>query len=354
MTAMHPSPDGLAGTRPGANALISGTKMSVLSAIVCTHNRSHYLRLCLDSFARQQPESPRCDLLVVDSASSHAEAREIAALVAAHGARLIRTDTAGLSVARNAGLAAARTEWVAYIDDDACVAPDWVASMHRALETLPADAAGLGGAVHPHWEAPCPPWWPREHIPALTILEWQTPGRIGSSDLPADVEPLGANMAFRASALREIDGFPSELGRIGRRLLSGEEAWVVRSLMLRGHSVHYDPAVAVAHSIQRERLNARWLTSRQFWSGVSEAIMMERLGERAPMLAKARRLTVHVALLGPLALWPSGSVRLLRERCALSFAAGFLRGAAAVRPLHRPKAFRTSPAAPVTVRPGPC
>ena len=302
-----------------------------LTVIVCTHERPRYLATCLAALATGggaggAAAPGECHVIVVDSASSAPAAAEIAALAAAHGTQLLRVDEPGLSLARNAGLAAAVTPWVAYIDDDARVAPDWVAAIAAAVARLPPQAAALGGPIVPAWEAPCPSWWPAELVPALTVLDWNTPGRVGDGSLPRHVEPYGANMVFRTAALRQIGGFPPKLGRIGAKLLSGEEAWVMRALRGAGHDIHYDPAISVTHSIQAVRLTPHWLLRRQFWSGVSEAIVAARLEGRYSAHAKGLRMMLHAALRAPLALWPERSPALIRQRCALAFASGYLRG----------------------------
>ena len=107
--------------------------------------------------------------------------------------------------------------------------------------------------------------------------------------------PYGANMVFRTAALRAVGGFPPQLGRIGAKLLSGEEAWVMRALRGAGHDIHYDPTISVTHSIQAARLTPRWLLQRQFWSGVSEAIVAARLDGRAARVVKALRMALHAA-----------------------------------------------------------
>jgi len=319
------------GTRALASAGTAAPRrvLPFLTVIVCTHERPRYLATCLAALAAGRPPDAggaEWCALVVDSASTAPAAAEIAALAAAHGARLLRVDRAGLSLARNAGLAAATTPWIAYIDDDACAAPDWARAIAASVARLPPDAAALGGPILPSWEAPCPPWWPPELIPALTVLNWSSAGRVGDGSLPPHVEPYGANMVFRTAALRAVGGFPPQLGRIGRKLLSGEEAWVMRALRGAGHAIHYDPAIVVTHSIQAARLTPRWLLRRQFWSGVSEAIVATRLEGTGAALAKARRMVLHAGLGAPLALWPARSSRMIRQRCALAFASGYLRG----------------------------
>jgi GT2 family glycosyltransferase len=326
--------DGVRAIMPDTTALpaaaASVAAPPFLTVIVCTHERPHYLSVCLAALAAGRGDDVRAGIhahvTVVDSASSAAAAAQIAALAAAHGAELLRVDTPGLSVARNAGLTAAHTPWVAYIDDDAQVAPDWTRAIAAAVMRLPPDAAALGGPILPAWEAPCPGWWPPDLIPALTVLRWDQPGRVGDGSLPAHVEPYGANMVFRTAALRAVGGFPTQLGRVGAKLLSGEEAWVMRALHRAGHSIHYDPAVSVTHSIQAVRLTPQWLLRRQFWGGVSEAIVAMRLEGGRRALAKGLRMALHAALCAPLAVWPVCNPVMMRQRCVLAFASGYLRG----------------------------
>lgn len=319
--------DGVSGLDPDMDGLRARSPdVHFLTVVICTHNRPDYLRRCLASLAVQQASVPGCALMVVDSASIAAMALDIAGLAAEHGARLLRLDEPGLSLARNAGLAAADTPWIAYIDDDARVAPGWANAIAEAVARLPERTGAIGGPIAPDWEAPCPDWWPPELVPALTVLDWQQAGMLGDGSLPAHIEPYGANMVFRREALRAVDGFPHALGRIGTKLLSGEEAWVMRALRRNGWEVRYEPGVAVVHSIQAQRLTPRWLLERQFWSGVSEAMVTRRSGGARGATAKALRMALHAALRAPLAAWPRSSARLMRQRCALAFASGYLCG----------------------------
>ncbi len=296
----------------------------MLSVVVCTHDRPAYTQKCLESLAGQ----PGITVLVVDSGSPSSSAEQLAAMARDYGARLIRLDQPGVSEARNTGLAEAGTDWIAYIDDDARAAPDWSATVADAIASLPETAGALGGAILPHWEAPCPSWFPPELVPALTILDWGRAGRVGDGRLPKAVEPWGANMVFRTAALRRIGGFPGHLGRVGTNLLSAEETWVMRGLRRAGFTVHYDPRIKVRHSIQAKRLTPNWLVSRQYWSGLSEAIVAADTESYHVMIGKALRLLLHIPARSLLLLRRSGEVDAMRNRCALAFAAGYVRGAA--------------------------
>ena len=292
----------------------------VLAAVICTHARPGYLAACLEGLAGQQGPAPT--VLVVDSASPPAEAAEIARLTRSAGVRLIRADRAGLSHARNLGLAASRHAWTAFLDDDAVPAPDWAQRMAEAIEQLPEDAAALGGRILPHWEEPLPPWWPAALRGVLTIVEWEGHGEDGR-DLPADVAVYGANMAFRTEDLTEIGGFPEELGRVGDRLLSGEEVEVLERLRAKGLRVFYDGRVTVRHSIQQERLRPDWLLSRLHWQGATDALRDKRHGVPRRAASAAAKLMVQA----PLLLWPQSSCSLLRARCGAAYNLGYLRGA---------------------------
>jgi GT2 family glycosyltransferase len=229
-------------------------------------------------------------------------------------------------VARNLGAVAARGEWLAYIDDDAVPDPGWVAAIAEAAAKLPT-AAALGGKILPRFEAPLPGWWPPRLVGVLTVLTHDRPGIVGRN-LPRGVEPYGANFIVRRDALAAIGGFPEGLGRVGARLLSNEESLVLRRLAAAGGAIAYDPAIAVTHSIQAERLNPAWLLRRQFWQGVSAARLRRLLGEGRALWAEAPRHLATGLLLGPLLLLPARSARLIGLRARAAYAWGCLRGLA--------------------------
>lgn len=291
-----------------------------LAAIICTHARPQYLAACLAGFRTQQGTQPH--LIVVDSASPALQAHEIARLAEAAGARLIRAEQPGLSQARNLGLAASGAAWSAFLDDDAVPAPDWAAQLLAAIAALPPDAAALGGRILPEWEQPLPGWWPPALRGVLTIVEWDGQGEEGR-DLPPGVTVYGANMVFRTKALAAIGGFPEELGRVGRRLLSGEEVEVLDRLRASGLRVFYDGRVIVRHSIQAERLAPGWLLDRLHWQGATDALRDRRRGgaRRAPGAA------AKLLLQAPLLLVPPRATSLLRARCGAAYNLGYLRGA---------------------------
>lgn len=299
---------------PGGGAASPAT----LTAVICTHARPGYLRACLAGLSVQ--DEP-VDVVVVDSASPPDAAAEIAALAFDAGARLYRAERPGLSIARNLGLAASHAGWTAFLDDDAVPLPDWSRRLRESIESLPAEAAAIGGRILPSWEGPLPPWWPPSLRGVLTIVEWEGFGEEGH-DLPDGVAVYGANMAFSSAALRGVGGFPEELGRVGTRLLSGEEVEVLDRLRAGGRRVFYDGRITVRHSIQRNRLNPDWLLTRLHWQGATDALRDRRRGRARRAPGAAAKLVVQA----PLLLMSPHSSSLLRARCGAAYNLGYLRG----------------------------
>jgi glycosyltransferase involved in cell wall biosynthesis len=298
-----------------------------LSVILCTHDRPGYLEACLAGLARQDGAAGTIETIVVDSASPEPGAARIAMLAAGARARLVRCSVPGLSLARNEGLAAAAAPWVAYLDDDAVPEPDWAAALLAAIAGAPAGTACIGGRILPHWEAPLPSWWPEDAVGTLTVIAHEGSGVVGDGSLPEGVEPYGANMAFEAAALRAIGGFPLDLGRVGDKLISGEEAFVVRRLIAAGLGVRYDGGVTVRHSIQAKRLTREWLFARLHWQGVSEAILARRLGQSGAMWWKALRMAAKAVRSLPLFLRDRDAPATIRRRGWMLYATGYVRGA---------------------------
>lgn len=287
-----------------------------LSVAICTHDRSATLGHCLEALG-----TPRgnMEIIVVDSGSGPTEAEAIAHAARCHGAQHIRLAAAGVSAARNAALAAAVGAWIAYLDDDAIPAPDWVAVLLDTIARNPALAA-TGGPILPRFQSSLPSWWPQSLRAVLTIIDDVRP----ANPATAEIEPYAANIAFHRNTLVGFGGFPACLGRRGDCLLSNEEIYVIRQFRRGGFLVQFTPELVVHHEIASERLRPDWLMRRQYWSGLSEAIMLHALGERR--LAKALRMAIRAVLLAPMLLWPADSTHHIERRCAGAFARGFVRG----------------------------
>lgn len=112
-----------------------------LTVVVPTRNRPTLLARCLEALAAQQFDGD-LEILVVDDHSSEPEA-VARAVERVRGARLVRGPGRGLSAARNAGVEAARSQFVCFTDDDCEPDIEWVATLHERLSAGAAVVAGL-------------------------------------------------------------------------------------------------------------------------------------------------------------------------------------------------------------------
>lgn len=318
---------------------------SDITVCICTHDRPRYVRDCLDGLRRQTAPAESFAVLVVDSGSSPGVRDELAELVTAHpGARLIRLEHPGVSLARNAGAWAARTPYIAYLDDDAIPAPDWIACIRQALRGSRPPAL-IGGRILPLWEAPLPAWWPHSLRGVLSIIEAEGQGEYRTRALPRGLEPYAANMIVHVLSLLAVGGFGTDLGRHGGALLSDEEVQVAWKLQDAGHAVRYDSRITVHHQIQPHRLTPRWLLDRLYWQGASTVVTRRMLGQaNAVWRALPRRMLV-LMLCAPAAMLPPDTTRWIAARWRFAYALGFVRTALGWKPAQ---AARRQPAvAPV-------
>lgn len=113
--------------------------------------------------------------------------------------RVVRTGGGGPARARNLGWRTARTEWIAFLDDDVVPDPDWYQRLEQDLADLPADVAGSQGRVR----VPLP----EDRRP--TDWERGTAGLATSSWITAD-------LAYRRAALAAVGGFDERFPRAFR------------------------------------------------------------------------------------------------------------------------------------------
>jgi O-antigen biosynthesis protein len=205
------------------------------SVVVCAYNAADTLEDCLSSLDRIT--YPDFEVILVNDGSCDATA-EIGRRYAR--VRVVDVPNAGLSAARNVGLAEATGEIVAYTDADTRVDPDWLTFLVQPF--LTSDVVGSGGPnVVPADDAP---------IAQCVARAPGGPTHVLLDDRIAEHVP-GCNMAFRRDALLAIGGFNPIY------LRAGDDVDVCWRLQARGWRIGFSAAALVWHH-HRTSVKAYW------------------------------------------------------------------------------------------------
>lgn len=114
-----------------------------MSVIVPIYNVEQHVDACLRSIAAQSLSD--FEAILVDDGSTD-DSAEIAERFASGDARfrMVRQENRGLSAARNTGLEECRGAFVAFVDSDDRIAPDYLLRLHGILESSGEDWAACG------------------------------------------------------------------------------------------------------------------------------------------------------------------------------------------------------------------
>jgi GT2 family glycosyltransferase len=242
-----------------------------VSVVICAYSDARFpdLLAALAS-VRRQTHRP-CEILVVSDHNPRLLERlraEVPDVVAVENAGV-----RGLAAARNCGVAAARGSAVAFLDDDAVAAEDWLEKL-VAPYAAPA-VLGTGGAVEPWWLAPRPHWFPAEFHWVVGCSYRGLPGARS-----AIRNPIGANMSFRREVFERCGGFRDGIGRVGKWPVGCEETeFAIRAGRAgRAGVVVFEPAARVRHRVPAERATVRYFVSRCFAEGLSKALVTRSVG----------------------------------------------------------------------------
>ena len=313
---------------------------NAISVVICAYTEERWgdLMTAIAS-VRRQTVSPREIILVVD----HNDA--LLARAGAHfdDVQIVPNDGhRGLSDARNAGIAVACGEIVAFLDDDAAADPAWLG---RLAEAYDDGVAGVGGTVAPLWDNGRPPWFPH-------AFDWV----VGCSyeGLPETRQPvrnmIGANMSLRVTAIRAAAGFNPIIGRVSagasesndegrlrsRRQRLRRRAGVPRTQLLcseceetelclriaeilQDARILFEPAARVTHRVPAARRTFKYFARRCYSEGVAKGFLATVIGGQP--LATERAYVVRVL--------PRSFLRGVRDGLS-GDSGGFLRAAAIV------------------------
>lgn len=130
--------------------------MSLLSVIVPVYNVERWIDRCLDSLVIQDFRD--LEIVCVNDGSTDGSRERLAEWEAREPRlRVVDQANAGPSAARNAGIRAARGDYVSFLDADDRYLPGACGRIARALDETGADVLVFGGRIFPEG-GPCPEW----------------------------------------------------------------------------------------------------------------------------------------------------------------------------------------------------
>ncbi|MEI6181460.1 MAG: glycosyltransferase family A protein [Chloroflexales bacterium] len=210
-----------------------------VTVLVCTRNRTASLTNTIRSIAACT--YPNVTLIIVDQSEDQRISTALATLQQRPALHYVSTPTRGLSQALNLGLALVNTELVMITDDDCEVPPNWIAEMMAPFLRYPRV-----GLVFCDVEA-------EPHDPTLgsvpvnvaarsmlieNLAHWQSTDGVNLG--------IGAGMALRLAAVRQLKGFDPCLGS-GAHFRSGNDLDLALRMLIGGYQVYRTNRVSVLH-----------------------------------------------------------------------------------------------------------
>lgn len=240
-----------------------------VSVVIVTDGRAEAVVRTLDSL--EWLEGPRFEVIVVCGPTPDGTRERVAAK--AGRIKIVHCAVRNISTARNAGIAEAAGEIVAFLDDDAIPELDWLAGLAGGYDD--PEVGAVGGAVY-------------DHTGTALQYGYSTADRFGRADWqrtePADdfSFPLsaatpytqGANSSFRADVLRALGGFDEEyefyLDETDLCCRLVDAGWQIRQLA--GAAVHHKflpSAIRKADRVTRKRFSV--IKNKIYYSLVNNA-----------------------------------------------------------------------------------
>ncbi len=241
--------------------------VSAVSVVVPARDAASTLPALLEGLRGQSVEGG-WETLVVDNGSTDGTGK----LARAAGARVIEYARPGAAAARNAGIRAAESDLVAFLDADCIPRPNWLAPLVEELRRR-EDLGGVGGRI----VAAAPG----------TLLESYAERRRYVSQEGALAEPIApylltASCCYRRDALERLGG-------LDESLRSGEDldlSWRLQRELGLGVALVRDSVVEHVHRSTLQGIWSQWVRY-----GYGEA----QLAVRYPRPA-AREMSAHSAV----------------------------------------------------------
>jgi glycosyltransferase involved in cell wall biosynthesis len=263
--------------------------MSLVAVVVPVYNGEATLKDCLRSLTTQSLPRSEFEIVVVDDGSSDASAQ----IASQFGVRVVRQPNAGAAAARNAGMNATDSEWIAFTDADCVASRGWLKALLRAARSAAPDVTCVAGTT----------LGLASETPAARFVDL-----MGALDAGRHLShprypfaPSG-NVLYRRAAFAAIGGYDP-------RYRSYEACDLHQRL--EGRSIH-EPAALVFHR-HRATWPQYWRQQRSYGDGLAQ-FMRARFNEIGWSVTDEFRAWLGVGVSGLRALQPGSGDRALARR----------------------------------------
>ncbi|MEU3839991.1 glycosyltransferase family 2 protein [Streptomyces sp. NPDC028635] len=273
-----------------------------ISVVVCVYTEDRWEDILAAVSSVGAQSYPALETLLVVDHNPALHDRLVLEYKEAPGVRVLaNAGPRGLSAGRNTGIAAARGEVIAFLDDDAVAERHWLA--YFAQGYADPRVMAVGGRTVPVWASGRrPAWFPEEFDWVVGCAYKGLPrGRAEVRNV------LGGNASFRRAAFDAAGGFATGIGRDGdRRPLGCEETELcIRLGRARPDAVLLlDDRAVIHHRVPGARERFAYFRSRTYAEGLSKALVARSVGA-GKGLESERRYTTRVL--------PAGIARGLRD-----------------------------------------
>lgn len=169
----------------------------LFSVIIPTHNRPAQLAECLHALAQMDFPPASFEVLVMDDGGSASLQQVFEAYRKRLPLSLFYQPRSGPAAARNAAARYARGIYLAFTDDDCCVAPDWLTRLHQRFLGKPDELYGgrtLNGLASNPYSAAA-------QAVIEVVYNWQPEARQFPQFFASN------NLAVAANLFRRVGGF---------------------------------------------------------------------------------------------------------------------------------------------------
>jgi len=297
------------------------------SVVIATYKRAAFLTKAIESVFSQNYPKDKYELIVIDNDSPDNTAEVVQQAFA--GAPIPCTyyveQQNGLSYARNLGIAKAQLEFVAQLDDDATANPDWLAAFNRVINEQ--HALVVGGRVEKSFEEGFTPpdWFNYQYLKHFFGVNYRDRGK--KEKVFRIRHPLylsGGNTAYAKRVIEHFGGFRTDLGRNGKSLLAGEEAFLNLVLDRNDIPMYYTDDAYIHHYVGAERLNKAHLRKKALWSGITNAFVQPLFFGHAEVLRRTKENWTDLWRKGRQVLVSRGDAENFSRICRILYHLAFL------------------------------